>query len=525
MPQATAVARTVVRNALSGAARFVITAMLAVVVTPYMLSVLGREQFGLWALGSAVVITVRLADFGLERSLVREVATLSAGGTPPSWGAIQQAVGTTSSLYLSVAALLLGIGFAGRDVLLGSVLGIPPHLRGQAGIVVLGMLAVECGRLVFSPFARTMDGLQRMDLSAAVDTMANIFSKLSVFVVLGAGWGIPGLVAKEGLAMLAAAAGAATLARRMVPDLTLNVRLFRVHVARRLLTFGGHVQAVNLAAFAIEPLSKTLLTRTVGLESVAMYDIGSRLVGYLVGMFQALVMALFPAAADLQARLGPRSVADWFERSTRYLSWIAWPTFALVIGLAPVAVEAWLGPGYTPAGWTASMLGAGWLVAMLSMPSYLLAQGSGRPSLSTAASLTTAGVGASAAVVGLLGYGYAGLVAGNAVGFAVGGVTMFVLFLRSFALPAAAIQRALLGPAPILAALVAIAATALAHMLTTPALLLLAAEAGVALLVYTLLLALAVWLLGDSQADWRLPLAKLLSARPADASSPDLSAE
>jgi hypothetical protein len=65
-----------VRNALAGAGRNVVGAVVALAVTPYALRTLGPERFGVWAVAGAVLTSMQLVDLGLERSLTRTIARL-----------------------------------------------------------------------------------------------------------------------------------------------------------------------------------------------------------------------------------------------------------------------------------------------------------------------------------------------------------------------------------------------------------------------------------------------------------------
>lgn len=72
----------ILRNTFSSVSRFALLAFLAFLVTPYVLYQLGPLQFGIWALTGVFTATVRLADFGITRALVKFVAELNARQQP-----------------------------------------------------------------------------------------------------------------------------------------------------------------------------------------------------------------------------------------------------------------------------------------------------------------------------------------------------------------------------------------------------------------------------------------------------------
>jgi O-antigen/teichoic acid export membrane protein len=424
-------AQALARNALSGAGRYAVTALLALAVLPFTLEHLGRERFGVWALAGVILPAARLLDLGLHRALVRTVARAKG------------------QAELAAAALATGRGLAlalggGWIVLVWLVspslvrwLNVPPHLQAEAVYVLIGTTVVAAIELLFAPSQAALDGLGRMDLSNGVDTVQRILSALGVVLVLSLGWGLPGLVWKNAATTAIAGCAYGWLLHRCAPELgRLRLRLSWKE-ARALMVFGRYVQTVNLGALLIEPVTKAALSRATGPASVGLYDIAARVVSQVSGAFLALALATFPAAAELHATgrgTDPAAVVALYRAAARYSAWLALPVFGLLIALAGPFVAAWLGPGYAQVAWAIAGLGAGWLVAILSAPAYLVAQASGHERTSTAASLTTATVSIGLAVVMISRLGLAGAVLAVGLGLAAGGVVMLAGFARIFGL-------------------------------------------------------------------------------------------
>ncbi|MFN2115448.1 MAG: hypothetical protein ACK2T6_07015, partial [Anaerolineae bacterium] len=120
-PRAAAVAR----NALTGGGRFVVSALLALVVTPYLLAQLGGDAFGLWALAGATVSVVRLLDLGLGRSMTRAVAAESGRGRPT---AALEDLATGRAIMLGVGVIVVLCVWLARDALASTILRVPVAL-------------------------------------------------------------------------------------------------------------------------------------------------------------------------------------------------------------------------------------------------------------------------------------------------------------------------------------------------------------------------------------------------------------
>lgn len=464
------------RNALTGAGRYAVGAVLALAITPYMLHVLGAEQFGLWALAGAVIPTVRLLDLGLNRSLTRAVAAAVGRGDP---AAAARSLATAHVLAVAIALVAVATVWIARAWLVDSLLHVPKALQAEAAFVIVGTAIVVATEGCFSPFQASLDGLGRMDLTNSTDTVQRIASALAAVPVLALGWGLPGLVWKNLLTAVLAGVSYWWILARRAPELGAAPMAPDRDEARRLIGYGRHVQAVNLSALLVEPVSKALLQRYTGLPTVAYYELALRVTNQVGGGFLALVAAVFPAAAaqrsirDMSGTFdssgahdasgthesisthesgGTRESTSTHEpisthdssvthdssgttalyRSTvRYVAWLALPVYILMIVLADPFVAAWLGPGYAPVGRAIAVLGIGWWVAILSMPAFLMAQAGGHERLATASGLVTAASTIGLGALWVRQTGLAGIVMAGAVGLGVGGLMAVVLFERT----------------------------------------------------------------------------------------------
>jgi O-antigen/teichoic acid export membrane protein len=432
---------------------------MALLVTPFALRQLGDARFGIWALAGALLALLRLLDLGLSRALTRRIARLAVGelrgasdvedralssgfdeARYPSESPgsredsdIQAAMATARGLSLILGGLGLVLVWILTPPLVDQVFRLDPSLRAEARYVLIGTALVAWVEVAFAPYQAAMEGIGRMDLSNAIDALVQrLLSPLGVVLVLAAGWGLPGLIWKNlAMAILAGLWLVLALARR-APDLAAGLPRFDPARAKDLLGFGRHVQAVNLASALVEPVAKALLGRHAGLLAVTQFELAGRMAGQLGSAFMALSNALFPAAAELAAR-GDRptdkpALRRLHHQASRHLAWLILPTWLIFIALAAPFVEAWIGPGYPSVSRAAMVLAGGWLLALLALPAFLVAQAGGREGLSTRSGLITAGlsIGLSFLLAPRMGLG--GIAIALATGLGAGGLCMLWLF-------------------------------------------------------------------------------------------------
>ncbi len=394
---------------------------------------------------------LRLLDLGLNRALTYRVASALGAGRPEGARAML-ATGRGLALVLGLLAVAI-IALASRP-LVARVLQIPPPLQADAVYVIVGTALVAAVEGAFAPFQAALDGAGRLDLTNTVDAVVQrTLSPLGVVVVLGLGWGLPGLVWKNLAAALIAGLCYAWLLHRHAPAIAgARPGLVRADVMA-LLDFGRHIQAVSLATALVEPAAKVMLSRGAGLDAVALYELAARVTGQLGGVFMALSTALFPAvaqiraaavatpASDLNREMGQPSVTGpgdfatllvLYHGAARYNAWVVLPVYAVFLVLAGPFVQAWLGPGYAELPMALQLLGAGWCVALLALPAFLVAQAGGQPRISTAGGMTTVGVSLAVAAALIRPAGLYGVALGLALGLAAGGAATLALFARGF---------------------------------------------------------------------------------------------
>ena len=419
------------RNALSSGARYAVPALLALLVTPFALRILGESRFGLWALAGVVLTLSRVLDFGLQRSLVRAVAV--AEGADGTEHAVE-AISTGRGAALLLGFLYVAVIWLARDTLVSSVLRLPSELQAEGRYVLVGTAAVAALEAVFMPYQAALDGIGRMDLSSVVDAVQRSISALLVVVVLSAGWGLPGLVWKNLACALFAGVAYRSLLSRRAPELAHAPISLVPQELRRLLSFGRHVQVVNVSALVVEMSAKLVLSRSAGVDAVALYELASRVVNQLGGALMAASTAVFPAAAEAAgaAREGTDDLQRLYCGATRYLGWLTLPAYGLLVALAPAFVRAWLGAGYTDVAQAIVVLSLGYAVGVLAAPAHMVAQGSGRARISSTAAIATVIVASVLFLVAARAGGLYGVVAAVSAGVATGGATAWLLFARSY---------------------------------------------------------------------------------------------
>ena len=134
------------RNSLFNVAGSVLTLPVVLLLTPYILHHLGKEQYGVWALAAVVTSYAQLSDMGMTTALVKYVAEYWTKGE------IDKISSVISTAFFSFAVVggVVTIGiFCAREFIVVNVLKIPLELQAGGRFVVGGVVVIFYINLLF----------------------------------------------------------------------------------------------------------------------------------------------------------------------------------------------------------------------------------------------------------------------------------------------------------------------------------------------------------------------------------------
>ncbi|MBE3116914.1 oligosaccharide flippase family protein [Candidatus Bathyarchaeota archaeon] len=357
----------VARNSAVSLIRFIATIPVPFLLVPFMLQKLGVERFGLWALASTLSAFVQLGDFGIGLALVKSVAQMQAVNNLQG---LNRILGTALVLYTTFAGSIGLCGLLVTGILVRDIFRVPALLANEAETVVMGTVIIFCINLVLSIFTSVINGMQRMDVSNGIAFAVTILNAIGVVLVLSLGFGLRGLVVNNGISTIFAGLVSLLAVRKLAPSIKCRFWRFCWTEVKPILTYGVNIQITNIAGMAGEPLVKGIISSLAGIQFVTYYDVATRLINPLRSLFSQAISPLMPFAAESHAIANLSEILTVYRKSVRYIVLLALPLFMLISVIAPVLVDAWIGPGYEASVYTLRVLLVGTFVSIVSMPSY-----------------------------------------------------------------------------------------------------------------------------------------------------------
>ena len=315
------------------------------VLVPRILRALGPERFAIWSLFFALTGYLGAFDFGLTQGTLRHVSAARAGGREGEGGSFA----TLAALgFLGLGLVWLAIALCWSNTLLGMV-GVPPELWETARFVMLAGTAVFVLAGLANLMQAVLQAYDRFDLANFITITIAVQQAIGIVVVLGAGWGVEGLVMNTGLGWLIGVVAGAQQIRRVARGFHWSSPARGMTRFGEAVRFGSPLQISNACAVAHVQLDKFLLARLVALAAVTPYELGSRVVMAAFAIPQLLVLAVLPVASALHALQDPGRLAELYRRGNRYVLTSAAVAMAATLGASGRLYLVWLGPGHAEA--------------------------------------------------------------------------------------------------------------------------------------------------------------------------------
>jgi O-antigen/teichoic acid export membrane protein len=233
------------------------------------------------------------------------------------------------------------------------------------------------------------------------------------FFFLNHGYGLRGLVYNNAIITLFTVVANVFVAWRLFPALRINPFLFfRYKMLKTIFAFSWKVQISILSQLFVYQLDRILLSRYLGLSSVATYEVANRLATQARTFLASIFTPIIPAASTLYAQDDRTRIIGLYNRAFKYLAVTTIPFSFLIISLAHPFVRTWLGEGFEKTAVTIQFLMAAYLVNLVPGPGSFILSGMNKPEITMKASVLAGGINLIACVILVQTIGYYGVIIG-----------------------------------------------------------------------------------------------------------------
>lgn len=331
-----------VLNIATSYLRFVIGIIVVFFLTPFIVSKIGMDMFGLWSLIFAIVGIFGLLDLGFATAAVKYMAEFT--GNKDHAGR-NQTLATLLVVYtgLGLACLLLVAVVASNA---GSWFDLDSDKRQPFQLALWLIGSAVAVNLPMSLFKAILNGSGRMTLMNGIDLVVLAVNATGVVWALNAGFGISGLIVVTTSTMVLGPVLAMIVAFWLVPGLSLSPRLFSKGRVRELLSFSAYFFIANVAVMIILGIDPVVIKAFMPLEAVAVYAIGAKIAEYTYYLNKQFSNGLMPLVSQSRGANDEATIDRVLTDGTRFCLAIAVPFAALLFFYAEDIIVLWMGEDF-----------------------------------------------------------------------------------------------------------------------------------------------------------------------------------
>jgi len=336
----------VLKNAVANLVRGSASAVVALVLPPFLTRSMSADAFGAWSLVLQLSAYVGYLDFGIQTAISRFVAHTTER---------QDAEHRDRMVSTALGCLLASGGLAvlGLSLLALWLPHLFPHLPGSllfdvrvALVLVGGSLSVG---LPASVFAGIFVGLQRNEVPAAIIGGSRLLNAILVVLVVHKGGGIPAMAIVVAAVNLTSYLVQYASYQRLAADSVLKMDIAVKNVSKAA-AFELFDYCFSLTVWGLGMLLVTGLDLTIvgfyRFNDLAYYAVAATIVTFLGGLFGAIFGAMGSTAAVIHARGDHIGLGRLVLVATRLGMILLLATGLPLIFFSYGLLRLWVGPLY-----------------------------------------------------------------------------------------------------------------------------------------------------------------------------------
>lgn len=397
--------------------------LVALLLTPYILTHLNVHEFGVWVLLTIFTSSFNLLDLGMGAAFVKHISEFY---TLRDYERINKALFSGFLFYVIFGAALMAVGIVLERPLF-VLFRIPDGFSDVYLLVLVGFAVLNISNL----FLSALRGIQRMDKSNAVEIKMSVPAVLGTVIFLKAGFGMLGMAINGVIAPILTACVAWWTLKTVLPQAALRWSFDRSMI-RELFTYGLKLQVSRFGSMVSFQVDKLIISRFYGPASVAFYEVGSRLTSAMRAVPLVMMSALIPATSELDARNDREKILRAYLLASKYVSILTVALVTLMVLEARALLYFWLGAGFEQSVLVIQLLAIGYGANVLSGAASQTGAGIGRPEFDMKATILLIVVNPLLSFTFVQRFGSPGAAAGTAISLIIAAAYLLWIFHRDY---------------------------------------------------------------------------------------------
>jgi O-antigen/teichoic acid export membrane protein len=286
-------------NLLASYGQLGVNVLYSLVSIPLILKYLPKEEFGLWATLMQLVGYFALVDFGMTSAAARLLVDHKDDRSIGNYGSLIKTTGLVS-LIQGIVVFLLCLGSA---PLMAGFIKVPLAQMPLFQNLFILQGAIAASGFIFRPFGIILYAHQKEYIPILVATIALLLSLVLLWIMLAHGKGIYSFI-YTGLLIATITPVALFLNCRKLGYLPSGLEWGRITKQHfyQVFGYGKDIFLMNMGAQLITTSQLIIISRCLGLESAAVWAIGTKMFNLIIPLMCRPLGAAIPGMSEMLVR-------------------------------------------------------------------------------------------------------------------------------------------------------------------------------------------------------------------------------
>jgi O-antigen/teichoic acid export membrane protein len=397
---------SIFRNAISNGICFFVNGLIVFFLTPYVISSIGKEGYGVWTLICSIISYFSLLQLGVGTGIVRYIPFYEG---QKAYSHMNGIFSTALAFYIVVGLIVLFISFLGAPTL-SFIFGKGHEFQNLFRLVGIAT-ALQCPVAVLDAAFRSKEKFVQANYLTII---LAIVRAIGFIITLSAGYGIAGM----GWTLLFQSLFSCFLywivLIKVCPELKISLAEIKFSYLSALLNIGVMALVMSFGFMLRFNSDRIIIGKYINIETVGIYGIVAALLMYYRDAVGAVSRVLMPRFGFLDGQKDTKSIERLFLDGTKIVAIIAVGAAGMLFSLGPSFIQLWVGTGFERAYSVLFVLAVAQMIDQSQTTSISLLAGSGKQGALAVFALSEGIVGVVLAIF-LRNYGLIGVSLGFAI--------------------------------------------------------------------------------------------------------------
>ena len=329
-------------SAFSGWIALAINILVLFALTPYIISVLGRQGYGIWAVIGSIIGHYGLLNVGVESAVMRYVAKFSNQGR---YHELNETVNTATAVILCISVLITLFAYFSADTLY-SFFNLNGTTSSEFKRILILLSCTAAVTFLAGLQGAILRAHERFDWVNGLTVITTITRAGLTVVLLGAGQGLTGIAIANLVASCVRILTQAVVCARLFPDIHLNRSFISRAAARYLTVYGTSTFFIVIGDNLRFNLDSFVIAKMINTEAVAIYAVAAQIIRYIKQIVTTGAGVMAPRLAALDASGDRSGIVSLYMRGMTVTSVFSCGLSLVIVSLSGRFINWWVGEGF-----------------------------------------------------------------------------------------------------------------------------------------------------------------------------------